>query len=269
VSTLQLSPELVPKENLEAYGCLFRIENALRELSIELFQRLDGPKWYKHRLPPDVFQKYREGIAAQRKVKWASLTLHHPIYYLDFPHLRKMIEVGPNWESGFHSIFGRKDIIASELSEVEEIRNSVAHNRKITHHDLITLKSTEAKIAQAIGIRKFVQLTNRSTSTFGISDKLRELSREASVVCQAIGSYQKISNLGSRQSTTEEWWFDDSYLGQPLEAVADFYAVVDEYASLPRTRGSGYLIESWVKKHDVPGLFAKMDQIISKIAGQA
>ena len=82
----------VPKENIEIFCYLYRIETGLREFIIDSLNGLAGQRWYKTRLPSDVLVKYRKSRNSEKNIKWTQLIPHHPIYYLDFPDLRKIIE---------------------------------------------------------------------------------------------------------------------------------------------------------------------------------
>ena len=92
-----MNENLVPEENIRIYCHLYIIENAVRELIVELLSAIDGPRWYKKRLPGDVLGKYREGVEFERGIKWFQLIPLHPIYYIDFPDLKKIIERDNNW----------------------------------------------------------------------------------------------------------------------------------------------------------------------------
>src|SRR5690242_15851284 len=122
-----------PEENGRCYSLMYAIENGIRELIIEELSNLEGPLWYKHRLPGDILTKYREAVRLQRQVVWTKMVPHHPLYYLDFPDLKKIIEREDNWKDSFSAIFTRKELISATLSEIEPTRNSLAHNRKLTN----------------------------------------------------------------------------------------------------------------------------------------
>lgn len=49
---------MVPNENIQIFNYLYRIENALRELIIKSLEAIDGPRWFKKRLPTDILKKY-------------------------------------------------------------------------------------------------------------------------------------------------------------------------------------------------------------------
>ena len=98
----------VPEQNVRGFSLMYRLENAVRELLVEELSKHLGARWYKHRLPGDILKKYVEAIQSQRTISWSALIPHHPIYYVDFPDLKKIIERQDNWEECFSKLFSRK-----------------------------------------------------------------------------------------------------------------------------------------------------------------
>jgi hypothetical protein len=248
----------VPKENIEIFSYLYVIENTLRELIIDLMEKTDGPHWYKKRLPKDVLEKFLErGKEYESKVKWTELIPHHPIYYIDFSDLKKIIESENNKEV-FSRIFkGRtKKIIISTLSELEPIRNKIAHNRKATDSDVKIVKAAYVKLLKAIGEDYFNNLSERCTCKTDIFDQLAKLQKEAERSFYACINYQPLNDdLPMWKSIRDMWWFDEIYLGSKLGAIKNFFWLLEQYASLPRKRGTGHKIEVWVKSNDIKTKF--------------
>jgi hypothetical protein len=58
------------------------------------------------------------------------------MYYTDFSHLKIVIQARNNWDDAFSKIFGNKDNLSAALSELEFIRNKVAHIRSPRGNDL-------------------------------------------------------------------------------------------------------------------------------------
>ena len=139
----------IPEGNILAYKCLYIIENTLRELIIETLQAHAGPTWYKSRLPPDVFAKYKEARKAERSIPWRQLTPHHPLYYVDFPDLKKTIDQENNWRDCFARYFRRKDIFVATLSELEPIRNRIAHCRNPSAYDIQLVELAYQKLVDS------------------------------------------------------------------------------------------------------------------------
>lgn len=78
-----------PEQNVRSFKLMYAIENGIRELIIELLSKLDGPLWYKRRLPSDVLEKYREGVELQRRTKSMNLIPHHHYLLRGFPRPKK------------------------------------------------------------------------------------------------------------------------------------------------------------------------------------
>lgn len=226
---------------------MYAIENGIRELIIDRLAKIDGPLWYKHRLPGDVLKKYREAIEAQRSTKWTTLTPHHPIYYLDFPDLKKIIERQDNWKDAFSTIFARKEWISAVLTELEPTRNSLAHNRKLAKEDITMLESAWLKLASAIGEETLGRLSSLTSQASTIREVLNDLRSELEASLHACTKCQKLESMEVWKLITQQWWFDQTYLGRPIAPLQQCFELFIEYSNLPRHRGSGHSLEKWLK----------------------
>jgi hypothetical protein len=251
-----MDKQLVPEENIEIYCYLYGIETALRELVIESLRAVDGSHWYKKRLPGDVLEKYRKGIEFEKNIKWSQLVPHHPIYYIDFPDLKKIIEREDNWEDAFKPIFSRKEIVSSTFSELEVIRNKIAHNRKATTVDVKIARAAYEKLSECIGGNYFDQLSARCTCAMDISERLNELQGECKRTFRICKDCERLENVDVWGSIHDKWWFDESYLGHELEAITGYFGMIERHLALPRSRGSGHKIESWVKSSGIEEKYA-------------
>lgn len=247
--------KLVPIENIKIFHYLYAIEVALRELIIESLEGIGGPKWYRSRLPEPALKSYKDGIAFERKTKWTQLVPHHPIYYVDFPDLRIIIERKDNWRDVFKDIFSRKEFLVSELSELEFIRNKVAHNRKASIADVKIVEGAYTKLSEFVGRERFEELASRCTCALGIHESMVELGVEAEKLYGLCKSFSPIGELSVWKSVRSEWWFDETYLPCGLDGIEAFFMKVEEYCELPRPRGCGHKIEMWFKESDVAELY--------------
>ena len=200
-----MDQQLVPKENIEIYCYIYRIETALREFIIESLIAVDGSRWYKKRLPGDVLEKYREGIEFEKSAKWSQLVPHHPIYYIDFPDLKKIIEREDNWKDVFKGIFSRKDILSSTLAELEFIRNKIAHNRKATNVDVEIARAAYEKLSECIGGSYFDQLSAKCTCAMDISERLSELQGECKRTFRICKGCEQLGNVDIWESIRDKW----------------------------------------------------------------
>ena len=258
---------LVPKENVEIFYYLYAIEVALRELIIESLEDVAGPKWYLSRLHEDALENYKNGIDFERKTKWTQLVPHHPIYYVDFPDLRIIMERKDNWKDVFKGVFSRREFLVSTLSELEFIRNKVAHNRKATARDVDIVKGAYTKLSEFIGAKRFKELVVRCTCAEGIYERLVELREEAERLFGLCKCLSAIKELSVWKEVSGQWWFDKTYLLCGLDGIEGYFGRLEEYCSLPRLRGGGHKIEKWVKKSNIVDLYSKAQSQFDNLLG--
>lgn len=237
---------LLPKENLEIYSSVYLIENGLREYVIETLSSMFGSRWYQARLPGDVLQKYKDARAFERSIKWSTLVPHHPIYYVDFPDLWKIILRKDNWENAFSRTFRRTDFVQGTLSQLDFIRNKIAHNRKASSGDVLCVRNAYAMLANLIGAEAFRVFCSRATCGQDIRERLSGLQRYSEWAYRQCCEFLPIDDLSEWLGLRDEWWFDESYLGHPVSAIIKFFELLEHYVTLPRGRGVGHKIEAWV-----------------------
>jgi hypothetical protein len=257
---------LVPQRNLEAYALLFEIENSLRELMLQSLSQVAGERWYKERLPEDVLAKYREGSNYERRAKWAeSRVRYHPAYYLDFTDLKKVMEKKENWSDVFAPVFSRKDILSGILSAVEVVRNKVAHNRTLTGTELELVRTARETIRNSVGGGRFAELVEASTrfpDVHGGLVRLLELLAMARECCRAAKAVPLADELRDFGNT---WWLDSDCLGIEVCGIRKLLATLDEYDKLPKGRGTGHVIESWMTRRLLDQQFQTCIQTIEGV----
>lgn len=239
--------ESLPAENVSIYGILYRIEVGLRELIIEALESKCGPRWWKQRLPGDVLGAFREGRRYEHGVTWSELVPHHPLYYVSFPDLRKVIERRDNWRDVFKPVFANKEVFVGTLKSLEPIRNKIAHNRKATQADLRIAEAAHSELSSAIGHENFRRLVSRCTKADDIAESLRRLRAEAELGLELCSQFEELGELETWNEVRGEWWFDPDYLGHETAAITEYFERLNTYRQLPRVRGSGHIIEDWVK----------------------
>ena len=74
----------------------------------------------------------------------------HIIYYSSFDQLKKIIVQNENWEKIFKTYFGRQTGVISRLNELDDIRDTIAHNRIISTFDFSSLKTLYDQIMGCI-----------------------------------------------------------------------------------------------------------------------
>jgi Swt1-like HEPN len=254
-----------PETNLELFRYIFSIENVLRELIIERLTLACGPLWYKRRMPGDVLEQCRKGLAYERSTKWTVLVLHHPIYYVDFPSLKKILLREDNWTEAFAEVFGRRDMLEAMLGELEPVRNRVAHNRRTTDQDVAIARSVLGKLVSAVTAERFSALLAKAATcpdVYGQLSSLRDEMEDSRQRCERCDSASTLQIWNDLQS---EWWFDDTYLGLDLGKVREYFGLMKNYGDLPRVRGAGHNIERWVKDSGLAEAHALASRIMSSL----
>ena len=252
---MKIEEFLVPKENLYIYNFLYQIEVGLRELIIDTLESSYGPRWWKSRLPAELQQPFLTGLEACRKVRWCEFVPHHPIYYLNFPDLKRIMEQKDNWRDVFQKVFGRKEVLLGTLVKLESVRNDIAHNRKISPKCIGITKNALDELKFTIGDKRFQHLVTRSTYAKDLISTLSSLKNEATWAFDAIENLEPLGNLETWEKVSNQWWFDSDYLLKSISEIVIFFEVLVQYSALPRNRGQGYKIEIWVNEQDIEKRF--------------
>jgi hypothetical protein len=245
----------VPPSNLEVVCHLFRVEVALRELIVAALNIAVGPRWFRQRVPEPIRKDAQSRIADERRSKWTSLVRHHPLYYTNFGELKAVIERQDNWRDAFQKIFDSKEVLIGTLTELDPIRNKVAHNRKATPEDVTLAASACEKIRNTIGPARFDSLVQNCTTAPSIPETMTVLTYEAEACYKAICSFSAIPPLSTWGEIEHAWWFEEEYLGKDIGPITRYFGKVREYRDLPRIRGCGHKLEEWAKNSDLQGSF--------------
>ena len=92
---------------------------------------------------------------------------------------------------------------------------------------------------------------SRCTLAEDIPEQLAQLQVEAGNSLYICGEYGRLDNLDVWNGIHNNWWFDDSYLGEQIDKIEEFFHLLEEYSCLPRLRGTGHKIESWVRSSGI------------------
>lgn len=259
---------LTPAENVETYTLFFEIEVALREFIISELKGRFGARWWIERLPGDVLGSCREGRRIERETKWAMLVPHHPLYYAHFADLKKVIEKKDNWRDVFKERLGRQDILTASLSELEPIRNKIAHSRKVSKGELELVKSGRDKLRAFIGEQEFEALVTHLTEATDLASSLLELRSEASNAFDSCKAIQRLDELPTWSRVHQAWWFAAEYLDHPVDEIENLFGAFVDYQSHPRNRGTGHVLERWVRKADLEAMFQRAEREFEALLSQ-
>jgi hypothetical protein len=259
--------------NARAYNILFEIEVVLREIIARSLAERFGSRWQKQGLPNDIKQKVAEALKYERQTHWTRLTMHHPLYYLDFPDLKKLIANNANWPNGFDQLFTRKTSVEASLSEIELTRNKIAHSRPLTEHDFDLLTSAHHKLIAAVPQDRIADAKRAAAGSTSIRKCLTQLlaALDAALTAASTGASLNTDQVQALQ-VADEWWLDEMYLGCPLAAFGDFVPLCIAYARIPSGIGQNHVRLKWSKDRqfcelgkaasaEVAAIFALMDKI--------
>jgi len=135
-----------PRDVISALGIkiipveLWRLEYAMQEVERKLRKFIEGklssdPEWWEKLVPEEVKKSVGEKITTSSEILWFSEQPLSPLDYLMFP--REYVQIITDdkcWEL-FKSAFGHKAIIRGKLSGLGQIRNKIAHYRKISDRE--------------------------------------------------------------------------------------------------------------------------------------
>lgn len=80
----------------------------------------------------------------EKQWPWRTSKAYRPIYYIDFTDYVKIITRRDNWAEIFQSIFKDKEMVSVKLRELEPIRNSIAHFRKLNRKETSPLPQQQS-----------------------------------------------------------------------------------------------------------------------------
>lgn len=132
----------------ESERILKNLENELRQFLIKKLSAY-SKNWWNERIPVKIknqpFERMRKDEISTEKVEGFEL-----INYVDFSDYRKIICKDENWNDIFKNYFFDKEIVSVKLKELERIRNSIAHNRKLDSYQTQLLELHNAFMLKCI-----------------------------------------------------------------------------------------------------------------------
>ena len=243
--------ELQRELNVEAFKLLYDIEIILRELCAKKLEASHGKHWAKRGLPPDVLPKVKDALSYEQKTKWHRAILHHPLYYIDFPDLKKIVIGGTNWNSIFSEIFSYRAGTEVALSELELLRNQVAHNRFVSREDLHILRGIHSKLLNSVSQADIDACRSAANNRISIISRLNDFSL---AIIRSLSAMKNAIALPSEEtpdsSLLDEWWFDSAYLGYDVEPLKAFSTLCARYSGIPSGVGQAFHRRKWIAEHN-------------------
>jgi hypothetical protein len=126
---------------------LWTIEYHMQEIETKLRKFIESKlssttDWYEKRIPERIRKNIEKRIKQSSELLWFSEQLVSPLNYLTFP--REYVEVmtdDANWKD-FEPNFKHKAIIKGKMNGLGQIRNKIAHYRKISDNEKQMFKET-------------------------------------------------------------------------------------------------------------------------------
>jgi len=135
----QLSIIIHDQQTEEARLLLYTLENKLRQFVSSKIREKNGnidPAFQK-----DWESSKKKEFLPPRKPLECDL-----INYSTFDQIKRIITQNENWSKIFREYFGRPDGVMSRINELDDIRDTIAHNRIISNFDFESLKTLHRQI---------------------------------------------------------------------------------------------------------------------------
>jgi hypothetical protein len=127
--TVQIKSSIEIDEQTEhARSLLYELENSLRQFVGSKIEEKNGEI-------DQAFVKCWESAKKKEFLPPRKPLESKLINYSSFEHLRKIITHNNNWDKIFRTYFGRPNGVISRINEVDEIRDTIAHNRILSDFD--------------------------------------------------------------------------------------------------------------------------------------
>ena len=248
--------------NVQAYKLLFRIENGLRSFIEQTLGAEFGPKWWKQQIPGDIREQCEDHQKEEREKRWLDYQTVHPICYSYLDDLKKTIVRGDNWDKVFAQYFGQvKIIVESKLTELEPLRNKIAHNRPVTEMEVQKLALVWRELQQCMAASS----VGHSTESIATVPSLRRMDDSvAREIAEQLGQLavelqnnrNRLTNLESAalEKWTEvqtKWWFSPEFMNLDPSDLRDGHELLAEYNALPRYPGCGNRLETYLRSNNV------------------
>lgn len=246
---------------LGGYQRLFRIENTLRELVVAELGRVGGSKWWKQRVPGPLQQKATAGKVYEASQPWRGRIIYHPIFYLDYPELRAIVEKKDNWDDAFQPLFLRKDQFSATFGAVEPARNRVAHTRVCLPDDLRAMDRAIAMLETAIGADRVIELSKLRSF---VADGDRILERFRSDLSESHRSFLACEHLApERLPEALPYWLMAEAFEHHTADLEALLSLLAEYSEIQPGVGSALRLLNWPRRDDLLDLFARSANSIS------
>jgi hypothetical protein len=120
-----------------AFRLLYVLENIVRELISSKLTEEFTDTWFDVKATTEMKRRYQDRKSKEDSQQWHPGRNRHPIFYLDFGDLSKLIV--NNWPS-FEAYFPSQAWVQSRLDEAERSRNVIAHTNLLPEDEVDRLE---------------------------------------------------------------------------------------------------------------------------------
>lgn len=134
----------------DVHQLLYSLESKLRQFVSAKIQEANG------RIDEGIIRdwessKRKEALPTRKPIDYDI------IYYSTFDQLKMIIVQNENWEKIFKRYFGRPNGVISRINELDDIRNTIAHNRMLSEFDYDCFKTLYGQILSCIETKNSVK----------------------------------------------------------------------------------------------------------------
>jgi len=119
------------------YRILYVLENVVRKFVSDRFHEEDGDDWFEKRATADMKEKHTKRKETEEKNGWHTGRNKHPIFYLDFGDLAKLMV--NHWKL-FEDLLPTQVWMQSRLDDAERTRNVIAHTNLLASEEVDRLE---------------------------------------------------------------------------------------------------------------------------------
>jgi hypothetical protein len=134
----------------DAHQLLYSLENKLRQFVFTKIQEANG------RIDESMIRDW-EAVKKKEAQPQRKPIDYDLIYYSTFDQLKKVIVQNENWEKIFRKYFRRRDGVISRINELDDIRDTIAHNRMLSDFDYDCFKTLYHQILNCIEIKNNIK----------------------------------------------------------------------------------------------------------------
>lgn len=139
----KLSQPVVSPQTESTHLLLYSLENKLREFVAKKI-KANGAKVDANIMRDWEHKKAKEALPPRKPLN------SELINYSSFDQLRLIITQNENWEKVFKKYFGRQTGVISRLNELDDIRDTIAHNRMLSDFDYQSFKTLYDQIMRCV-----------------------------------------------------------------------------------------------------------------------